>query len=136
MRWNGPFLMVANKLFKTLEQISWKGRSLAFKTVCHIFIICCNYTVYRPLGVYDSIGLRFRRYTLYLENSGAISCLAFNGRLNFHSPVVTICTAQWSLYVPHSGHFMYRQFNIQQFYVLLTHCIYLRTNSDYFTIRH
>jgi len=23
-------------------------------------------------------------------------------------PVVTICTAQWSLYVPHSGHYMYR----------------------------
>jgi len=34
--------------------------------------------------------------------------------------VVTICTAQWSLYVPHSGHYMYRQFNIQQFYVLPT----------------
>ena len=32
---------------------------------------------------------------------------------------------------------MYRQFNIQQFYVLPTHCIYvfcvdLRTDSDYF----
>jgi hypothetical protein len=26
--------------------------------------------------------------------------------------VVTICTAQWSLYVPHSGHYMYHQFNI------------------------
>jgi len=29
-----------------------------------------------------------------------------------YRPVVTICTAQWSLYVPHSGHYMYRQFNI------------------------
>jgi len=26
--------------------------------------------------------------------------------------VVTICTAQWSLYVPHGGHYMYHQFNI------------------------
>ena len=25
-----------------------------------------------------------------------------------HRSVVTICTAQWSLYVPHSGHYMYR----------------------------
>jgi len=38
-----------------------------------------------------------------------------------------------------SGHYMYHQFNIQQFYVLPTQCIYmfcvdLRTNSDYFTI--
>jgi hypothetical protein len=40
-----------------------------------------------------------------------------------------------------SGHYMYHQFNIQQFYVLPTHCIYvfcvdLRTNSDYFHIQH
>ena len=25
-----------------------------------------------------------------------------------YRPVVTICTAQWSLYVPHSGHYIYR----------------------------
>ena len=34
--------------------------------------------------------------------------------------VVNICTAQWSLYVPHSGHYMFHQFNIPQFHVLLT----------------
>jgi len=28
--------------------------------------------------------------------------------LVIYTPVVTICTAQWSLYVPHSGHYMYR----------------------------
>jgi hypothetical protein len=55
--------------------------------------------------------------------------------------VVTICTAQWSLCVPHSGHYMYHQFNIHKFYVLPTECIYvfcvdLRTNSDYFPIQH
>ena len=41
--------------------------------------------------------------------------------------------AQWSLYVPHGGHYMYRQFNIQQFYVLpaqsvYVFCVDLRTN--------
>ena len=40
-----------------------------------------------------------------------------------------------------SGRYVYRQFNIQQFYVLLTQCVYvfcvdLRTNSDYFPIQH
>ena len=49
--------------------------------------------------------------------------------------------SRWSLYIPPSGHYMYRQFNIQQFYVLPTQCIYvfcvdLRTNSDYFPIQH
>ena len=38
-----------------------------------------------------------------------------------------------------SGRYIYRQFHIQQFYVLPTQCIYvfcvdLRTNSDYFPI--
>jgi hypothetical protein len=38
-----------------------------------------------------------------------------------------------------SGHYMYRQFNIQKFYVLPTQCIFvfcvdLRTNSDYTTL--
>jgi len=41
----------------------------------------------------------------------------------------------------HSGHYMYHQFNIQQFYVLPAQCIYvfcvdLRTNSHYFPIQH
>ena len=49
--------------------------------------------------------------------------------------------AQCLIYVPHSGHYMYLQFNIQQFYVMLIHCIYvfcvdLRTNSHYFPIQH
>ena len=40
-----------------------------------------------------------------------------------------------------SGHYMYRQFNIQQIYVLPTQriyvfCVDLRTNSDYFPIQH
>ena len=55
--------------------------------------------------------------------------------------MVTICTAQWSLYVPHSGHYMYHQFNIHKCYVLPTQyiCVFyldLRTNSDYFPIQH
>jgi hypothetical protein len=39
------------------------------------------------------------------------------------------------------GQYLYHQFNIQQFYVLPTQCVYvfcvdLRTNSDYFTVQH
>jgi hypothetical protein len=40
-----------------------------------------------------------------------------------------------------SGHYMYHRFNLHKFYVLPTQCIYvfyvdLKTNSDYFPIRH
>ena len=55
--------------------------------------------------------------------------------------VVTICTAQWSLYVPHSGHYMYHQLNIHNSPFCPHSCIYvfcvdLRTNSHYFPIQH
>ena len=39
--------------------------------------------------------------------------------------VTTICTVQWSLFVPQSGHYMYHQFNIHKFYVLPKQCIYV-----------
>ena len=56
---------------------------------------------------------------------------------NFRSAAVGFSVDQ----VEPSGHYMYRQFNIPQFYVLPTQCIYvfcvdLRTNSDYFPIQH
>src|SRR5215469_14972276 len=44
--------------------------------------------------------------------------------------VVNICTAQWSLYVPHSGHYMYHQFNIQQLCVLPTHYLCVLCGSQ------
>ena len=52
----------------------------------------------------------------------------------FHTRLCSLNTLQ------PSGHYMYRQFNIQQLYVLSTQCIYvfcvdLRTNSDYFTVQ-
>jgi hypothetical protein len=46
------------------------------------------------------------------------------------------------LYLPKpSGHYMHRQFNIKQFHVLPTQCIYvfyvdLRTNRYYFPLQH
>jgi len=40
-----------------------------------------------------------------------------------------------------TGYDTYRQFNIQQFYILPTQCVYvfcvdLRTNSDYFPVQN
>ena len=59
----------------------------------------------------------------------------------------SLCTVESSLKfmifntLQSSGHYMYRQFNIEQFYVLPTQCVYvfcvdLRTNSGYFPIQH
>jgi hypothetical protein len=54
-----------------------------------------------------------------------------------------LCVYQYWILDPlkPSGHYMYRQFNIQQLYVLPTHCIYvfcvdLRTNSHYLPLQH
>jgi hypothetical protein len=63
--------------------------------------------------------------------------------------IVTFTVTIGITYLEPSGHYMYRtvvtiftnKFNIQQLYVLPTHCIYvfcvdLRTNSDFFHIQH
>jgi len=54
--------------------------------------------------------------------------------------MVMYSQGEFANYEP-SGYYMYHQFNIQQFCVLPTQCIYvfcvdLRTNSDYFPIQH
>jgi len=55
--------------------------------------------------------------------------------------ITQICTSQWSLHVPHSGHYMYHQFNTHYSTFCPHSCVYvfcvdLRTNSDYFPIQH
>jgi hypothetical protein len=87
-------------------------------------------TLYQPLAVVSAnhIGGSGRRLLAEVnENKMNVYglCIIIDA-LNLHILVVTICTAR---------------FNIQQFYVLPTLCIYvfcvdLRTNSDYFTIQH
>ena len=42
------------------------------------------------------------------EQTAIISLYSINWLVCIYRTVVTICTAQWSIYVPHSGHFMYR----------------------------
>ena len=44
---------------------------------------------------------------LYVEKYLVLNHLKPSGHY-MYSRVVTICTSQWSLYVPHSGHYMYR----------------------------
>jgi len=63
----------------------------------------------------------YRQWSLYVPPVVTICTAQWS---LYVPPVVTICTAQWSLYVPPIGHYMYRQFNIQQFYVL-PHTVYL-----------
>ena len=60
--------------------------------------------------------------------------------------IIFLYNINWLVFITESylkpgGHYMYYQFNIQQFYVLPTQCIYvfcvdLRTNGDYFPIQH
>ena len=57
-----------------------------------------------------------------------------------HAEFTTVTELTVKLLKPKT-YFMYRQFNIQKFYVMPTQCIYvfcvdLRTNSDYFPIQH
>ena len=76
-------------------------------------------------------------HTVYL----CVLCGSENKQLLFPYTTLTECFYNRDLTPVASGYYMYRQFNIQQLYVLPTQCIYvfcvdLRTNSDYFPIQH
>ena len=94
--------------------------------------LVCLRDVYR-----DKINFEFLNLSLKCDSVVILLSFSYTRMLKRRYP----STAQWSLYVPHSGHYMYHQFNIQQFHVLPTQCIYvfcvdLRTNSHYFPIQH
>ena len=112
------------------------------RTACPFYRVpddgCCHTIATTATGfIYDKAAI-FRnaiKETLYVTRMLLCTVQMQNGKmpLSHDSP--------WSLYVPSSGHCMYRQFNIQQFCVLPTQCICvfcvdLRTNSDYFTVQH
>ena len=68
------------------------------------------------------------------QSSGVFHCKHSNGTSHWDVLVISLPLLK------SSGHYMYRQFNIQQFYFLPTKCIcvfymHLRTNSDYFPIQ-
>ena len=44
--------------------------------------------------------------------------------------VVTICTAQWSLYVPYSGHYMYRTVVTIMYHTMVTICTTSLTSNN------
>jgi hypothetical protein len=100
-----------------------------------------QWSIYVPPAVTictASVHYMCRQRSLYVPHSGHYM---YPQRSLYVPPAVTICTAQWSLYVPPVVTICAIQFNIQQFYVLPTQCIYvfcvdLRTNSDYFPIQH
>jgi len=49
-------------------------------------------------------GLQYTVHVLYCVAAEVVEW----AQVKFSTAVVTICTAQWSLYVPHSGHYTYR----------------------------
>ena len=92
--------------------------------------------------------MRVRKASAYVRNSSAIPryITAASSCISSQYDVNNTCSRYVALIpisgpLKRSGHYMYRQFNIQQFYVLPEQCIYvfcedLRTNSDYFPIQH
>jgi len=80
-------------------------------------------------------GMSHRRNVTSFETSCAVRMSQQADTNSKQSVLAKILTLQ------PSGHYMYHRFNIQQFYVLPTQCIYvfcvdLSTNSDYFPIQH
>ena len=59
-----------------------------------------------PVNMIMNIRIFPAELKLALSRSQLAKLLKSSGHCMYRT-VVTICTAQWSLYVPHSGHYMY-----------------------------
>ena len=94
--------------------------------------VCCVHYRYRNVGrpalAGEELGIE-----VYLELKFVLS---LGIMLYCVTALRHVCNFLWA-----SGYYMYRQFNIQQIYVLPTQCIYvfcvdLRKNSLYFPLQH
>jgi len=120
--------MFTGILFKGLVFLATQLHTI-FKHLC-----CLNYTTYTLTHSHSHTHTRTLRHTIStaMSESAALRPATFNSMSRTPEPqwwflfvsaflqafeasdqymyrtVVTICTAQWSLYVPHSGHYMYR----------------------------
>ena len=109
------------------QSLLFKPHSLTFKKHCIlstqcIYVFCVNL---RTNSDYFPIQ---HKLDVFITETESIYCAVRTGFLYINPPQL-------------SGHYMYRQFNIHQFHVQPTQCIYvycvdLRTNSDYFPIQH
>jgi len=99
-------------------------------------------TVCSPVVTICTTSLTFNNYTFWPHS--AFICFVWIWK---QTAIIPYTINNWLLLWQRlnplytSGHYMYHQFNIQQFYVMPTQCIYvfcvdLRTNSDYFPIQH
>jgi len=99
-------------------------------------------TLYSPVVTICTAGLTFNNSTFCPH-----SCIYVFVWIWEQTAIISLYNLNWLVYITRfnslqpSGHYMYRRFNIQQFYVLLTQlylcvCVDLRTNSDYFPVQH
>ena len=108
--------------------------------------ICCNFKPTIKV-VLTEIYILFK-IDLMIPHNGMNSIKIINWLVFIMETVCVYCAVRtestyffiYDLLKP-SGYYVTTQFNIQQLYVLPTHCIYvfyvdLRTNSDYFPIQH
>jgi len=109
-----------------------------------------GYYMYHQFNIHKShvLPTQFIYVFVWLsEHTEIISLYSINWLVFITYSVIVYCAVQaGSLYILQiplkpSGHCMYHQFNIHQFYVLPTQCIYvfcvdLRSNRDYFHLQH
>ena len=105
----------------------------------HTWRNCFDFQFYVHCGEFRKIQLKYCSFVLSWCWSG--QTIYRFPILVSNSPYIDFSMLQNIKHLQPSGNYMYRQFNIQQFYVLPTQCIYvfcvdLRTNSHYFPIQH
>ena len=107
------------------QRLAYLTRHLSLTDTCHVLDIVhfCKYWSLVHIPEFVGVCHTGQRNCQCRKNELHLLIQPFKAQWSLYvPPVVTICTA--------NGHYMYCQFNIQQFYVLPTHCIYVLCGSQ------
>jgi hypothetical protein len=149
-RWAFPGIIRPEHDINNVPSSSSRSKNAKSCTSTHPYM--ARYLLNWTKSVQTTIHISHKAIRSNLEGGGRSACVHVNhlkptGHYMYRT-VVTICTAQWSLYVPHNGHYMYRTVvtictssltvNNSTFCphsCIYVFCVDLRTNSHYFPIQ-
>ena len=75
-------------------------------------ISLCFYALQIPTSVHNFLFILHTQQSYVCSSTSQWSLYVPHIGHYMYRTLVTICTAHWSLYVPHSGHYMYRQWSL------------------------
>jgi len=126
LRINNPLKPSGHYMYRPVVTICTTSLTFTDSTFCPHSVFLCFVWISEQTAI---ISLYNINWLVFVTETECVYCAVRTKFLCINNPLKP------------NGHYIYHQFNIQQFHLLPTHCIYvfcvdLRTNSHYFPTQH